>query len=293
MNDRYSKYGYLFILPFFVIFTTFQVYPIFYTLYLSFTSYDGFADPTFEGLANYTDVLTDEFFWESILNTVKMWGGNIILQLGLALLLVVIFSDLQYRIKGLGKFRALFFLPNLIAATSVALFFSIILDTNFGLLNNLIGKKIPWLEQTIYAQSSVILIQTWMWFGNTFILLMAGVQAIGKEYYEAAVIDGAGRFQILKNITLPLIRPIFIYVGITSLIGGMQLFEIPLLLPSRPEPGLRTVIIYVYRLAFDSYRFGKAAAVSYVLFVMLVIISGIFMYFTTVKSIREARINGK
>ncbi|ERJ11886.1 carbohydrate ABC transporter permease [Haloplasma contractile] len=291
MIDRYSKYGYFFIIPFFVIFLLFHVYPIFYTLYLSFTEYDGFGDATLVGFKNYSDVFTDKFFWQAILNTVKMWGGNIILQLGLALVLVVIFSDLQYRIKGLGKFRAVFFLPNLVAATSVALFFSILLDTDYGVLNSLIGKKIPWIENPIFAQSSVAVIQTWMWFGNTFILLMAGVQAIGKEYFEAAVIDGAGRFQILKNITLPLIRPIFIYVAITSLIGGMQLFEIPYLLPEDQEPGLRTVIIYVYRLAFESDRYGKAAAVSYVLFLMLVLISGIFMYFSTLKGMKEAKAN--
>ncbi len=286
MEKQYAKYGYLYIIPFFAVFLVFSIYPIFYTLYLSFTKYTGFTDPTWIGLDNYSRVFTDEFFWQSFFNTVKIWGVNIILQLGLAFLLVMIFTDLKYKVKGLKVFRILFYLPNLIAATSVALIFVKLLNKDYGVINkilfdlHLINKAIPWLDKSFLAQISVSNIQTWMWFGNSFILFMAAVQAVNKEAIEAAVIDGAGRFAILTHIKLPLIKPILVYVGITGLIGGLQLFEIPLLLTDglgAPEGGLNTVIMYLFNHAFLYHNFGYAAAIAYVLFMIIVVISGIFL----------------
>ena len=133
-----NRMAYLFVLPFVIVFLTFSVYPVFRTLYLSFTSYKGFGDAKWAGLANYIRVFKDKFFWKALGNTVKIWGVNIILQLGLAFLLTVIFSDIKYKIRGLGIFRAVYYLPNLIAATSVAFLFKTLLDWKYGSFNQLL-----------------------------------------------------------------------------------------------------------------------------------------------------------
>ncbi len=152
-----NRMAYLFVLPFVIVFLTFSVYPVFRTLYLSFTSYKGFGDAKWAGLANYIRVFKDKFFWKSLGNTVKIWGVNIILQLGLAFLLTVIFSDIKYKIRGLGIFRAVYYLPNLIAATSVAFLFKTLLDWKYGSFNQLLltlgvaKEQINWLGSTSTA----------------------------------------------------------------------------------------------------------------------------------------------
>ncbi|GAA0823646.1 carbohydrate ABC transporter permease [Clostridium tertium] len=277
-----NRYGYLFILPFLVVFLIFNIYPILRTLYLSFTKFSGYRDITFIGLDNYTRLIKDTMFWNSLLNTVKIWGINVVLQLGLAFLLTIIFSDMKYKMKGLSIFRALFYLPNLIAATSVAFLFGALLDWQFGSLNQilldsgLISTRINWLGQPGTAVLVVAVIGAWMWFGNSFLVLMAGVQGISKDYYEAATIDGAGRWTIFGKITLPLLKPILLYVAITSLIGGLQIFDIPFLITDgigSPSGALNTSVMYLYNTAFKYNNVGYAAAIAYGLFFIIAICS--------------------
>ena len=277
-----NRYGYLFILPFLVVFLIFNIYPILRTLYLSFTKFSGYGDITFIGLDNYTRLIKDTMFWNSLLNTVKIWGINVVLQLGLAFLLTIIFSDMKYKMKGLSIFRALFYLPNLIAATSVAFLFGALLDWQFGSLNQilldsgLISTRINWLGQPGTAVLVVAVIGAWMWFGNSFLVLMAGVQGISKDYYEAATIDGAGRWTIFGKITLPLLKPILLYVAITSLIGGLQIFDIPFLITDgigSPSGALNTSVMYLYNTAFKYNNVGYAAAIAYGLFFIIAICS--------------------
>ena len=277
-----NRFGYLFILPFLIVFIIFSIYPIFRTLYLSFTSFNGFGDPKFIGIDNYTRIASDGIFWKSFVNTLKIWGINIVLQLGAAFLLTIIFSDIKYKIKGLSVFRALFYLPNLIAATSVAFLFAALLDWQFGSLNQLlinfgiINTKINWLGQPGTATIVVGVIGAWMWFGNSFIVLMAGVQGISKDYFEAATIDGAGRWTIFGKITLPLLKPILLYVAITSLIGGLQIFDIPFLITDgigAPSGALNTVVMYLYNTAFRYNHVGYAGSIAYVLFFIIAICS--------------------
>ena len=194
--------AYLFVLPFIIVFLIFSVYPVLRTLFLSFTEYKGFGDPTFNGVANYLRVVKDKFFWRALRNTVKMWSLNIVLQLGLAFLLTIIFSDIKYKLRGLAIFRAVYYLPNLIAATSVAFLFKTLLDWKYGTFNqlllatHLVNEQINWMGQRSTAWAVIGVIQAWMWFGNSFIILMAGVQGIPTDYFEAAAIDGAGRWKV-------------------------------------------------------------------------------------------------
>lgn len=278
-----NKMGYLFVAPFVIVFLIFCVYPVLRTLYLSFTDYQGFGKPVVIGFSNYERVITDKFFWRDLWNTVKIWGVNIVLQLGIAFLLTIVFSDIKYKIRGLSIFRALFYLPNLIAATSVAFLFKTLLDWKYGTINQLltgsgiVGEAIDWLGSTVTAPYVISVIGAWMWFGNSFIMLMAGVQGISKDYYEAAAIDGAGRWKVFVKITLPLLKPILLYVGITSLIGGLQMFDIPFLMCGgtigNPSGSTQTVVMYLYKFGFETNQVGFASAIAYTLFVIILIVS--------------------
>lgn len=277
-----NKFGYLFIIPFLIVFIIFSIYPIFRTLYLSFTNFNGFGAIKFTGLENYARVINDKIFWSAFISTVKIWGINIVLQLGLAFLLTIIFSDIKYRIKGLSLFRALFYLPNLISAASVAFLFRNLMEWQYGSINQIlvdfgiISTKINWLGQVTTAPVVVAVIGAWMWFGNSFIVLMAGVQGISKDYFEAATIDGAGRWTTFGKITLPLLKPILLYVAITSLIGGLQIFEIPFLITDgngAPGGALNTMVMYLYNTAFRFNNVGYAAAIAYALFLIIAVCS--------------------
>lgn len=279
--------GYFFVMPFVIVFLIFNVYPVLRTLYLSFTSYKGFGEPTGVGIANYARVVQDKFFWKSLWNTVSIWGVNIVAQLGLAFLLTIVFSDLKYKMKGLSVFRAIYYVPNLIAATSVAYLFRTLLDWQYGTVNQMlrsagiISSGINWLGSTDTAPYVVSFISAWMWFGNSFIVLMAGVQGLNKDYFESASIDGAGRWKTFSKITIPLLKPILLYVSITSFIGGLQMFDIPFLINERGSAGLpagrlQTVVMYLYKFGFEGggkKQVGYASAIAYSLFILILIVS--------------------
>lgn len=288
--------GWLFIAPFLIVFLTFSIYPVIRTLYLSFTDYSGFNIPTWVGLTNYTRVFKDKLFWEAFGNTLKIWGVNIVLQLGIAFLLTIVFSDIKYRMKGLSVFRALFYLPNLIAATSVAFLFKTLLDWKFGSVNQILtGLKITetpidWLGTPVLLRTIVGVIGAWMWFGNSFIMLMAGVQGINGDYFEAASIDGAGRWKIFAKITLPLLKPILLYVAITSLIGGLQIFDIPYLVSlgnQKMTRSVNTAVMHLYNMAFKNRQIGYAGAIAFILFFIIAICSIMVYFFMYAKKEEE------
>lgn len=282
-----DRIAYLFILPFVIVFAVFLIYPVVRTFYLSFTDYKGYGDPNWVWFDNYKRVFTDKFFWRDLGNTIKIWGVNIIVQLGLAFLLTIVFSDFKYKIHGLKVFRVIYYLPNLIAATSVAFLFKTLLDWKYGSVNQMlvslgiIDNPINWMGSTVTAPLVVGLIGAWMWFGNSFIMLMAGVQGISRDYYEAAAIDGAGRWTVFFRITLPLLKPIMLYVFVTSLIGGLQLFDLPFLMCNASGPAtsgepsgcLQTVVMYLYKFGFETHQVGYASAIAYTLFIIILIVS--------------------
>ncbi len=279
--------GYAFIAPFVLVFLTFNIYPVVRTLYLSFTDYSGFNIPTWVGMGNYIRVFKDKLLWEAFGNTIRIWGVNIILQLGIAFLLTIVFSDMKYRTRGLSMFRALFYLPNLIAATSVAYLFKTMMDWKYGSFNQIIkglgivNEGVDWMGTPPLLRTVVGVVGAWMWFGNSFILLMAGVQGINKDYYEAAAIDGAGRFTVFGKITIPLLKPIMLYVAITSLIGGLQLFDIPYLMTLGQQKQTRavtTAVMHLYMMAFKNRQIGYAGAIAFILFFIICICSiGVYL----------------
>ena len=284
----YNNWGYAFVAPFVIVFCIFSIYPVVRTLYLSFTDLKLVGEANWIGLKNYHRVITDKYFWIALKNTVRIWSVNIVLQLGLAFLLMMVFSDVKYKMRGLGVYRIIYYLPNLIAATSIAFLFKTLLDWRYGTFNIMIytiAKKfglsympIDWLNNTATAGYVISVIQSWMWFGNSFLMLMAGVQGVSRDYFEAAAIDGAGRWTIFGKITLPLIRPIMLYVAITSLIGGLQMFDLPFLM-EEPSMGayasVQTVMMYLYKFGFTtgSTSVGYASAVAYMLFFIILVVT--------------------
>ena len=278
-----NNIAYLFVLQFVIVFLVFSVYPVLRTLQLSFTDYPGYGKLNFTGITNYLRVFKDKYFWKALGHTLNIWIPNIVLQLGIAFLLTIVFSDMKFKIKGLGFFRAVFYLPQLIAATSVAFLYKTLLDWRYGTFNQILMKlglcsqPIDWLGQTSTAPYVVSVISAWMWFGSSFIMLMAGVQGISRDYFEAAAIDGAGRWTIFGKITLPLLKPILLYVSITSLIGGLQMFDLPFLMlggtKGDPHGSTQTMVMYMYKFGFEAHQVGYASAIAYVLFLLVLIVS--------------------
>ena len=284
-----NYYGYLFIAPFIIGFLIFGLYPVYNTIYLSFTDTTLMtSEANFIGLQNFERLFADDFFMKAVRNTWLIWGLNFIPQIGIALLLSVWFTSTRLKIRGIGGWRAVFYLPNLLMPAAIAaLFFS--LFSFYGPVNQflvrvgILPEAMHFLQDVPITRSLVIFIQWWMWFGSTVIIVMAGMTAIPISLYEAAMVDGASSTQMFGRITLPLLKPILIFIFVTSLVGGMQMFDIPFLLTDgRGSPGssIMTNNILMY-MKFSSSRghIGAASSVGVLIFIMTTICAlGIFYF---------------
>jgi len=306
-ETRTNRWGYFFVAPFVIVFCIFNLWPTFYTFLLSFTDLQGLRsglDFKFVGFANYTKLVKDVYFWGALGNTFIIWGFNFIPQLGLALILAIWLSDVRLNLAGKGLFRALVYMPNLLTAASVALLFRSIFG--FGahvtapanqflyslgiqatkidpITGETVREAINFFRSVPFSRGLVAFIQWWMWYGYTLIILMAGITTISPSLYESAVIDGANSRQTTWYITLPLLRPIMLYILITSAIGGMQMFDIPFLLTDQqggPDFKTRTTTLYQYNRALGrgatDYAYG--AAVSIGIFLVTIVLA-LFIFF--------------
>ena len=289
MTQKKNFYGYLFIAPFVIGFLVFGLYPIYNTFSLSFTDYTLMSrSGDFVGWKNFERLFADDFFVTAVKNTWLIWILNFIPQIGVALLLSVWFTNTRLNLKGVGVWRALFFLPNLLMPAVVAsLFFA--LFAYYGPVNQLMVRSgllpeaMHFLEDATTARGLVVFIQWWTWFGQTVIIVMAGMTSIPLPLYEAAMVDGATSSQMFWRITMPLLRPILIYIFVTSLVGGMQMFDIPFLLTDGrggPTRAILTNNILMY-MKFGSSKghIGAAASVGILIFLMTSICAlGIFYF---------------
>jgi ABC-type sugar transport system permease subunit len=274
-----EKYGLLFIAPFFITFLTFQLYPMLYSLYVSFLKWDGMSkNAKFVGGANYSRLFSDPIFLKTVANTWIMWLSAAIPQMILALTLAVLLNDA--RLKGKDFFRSVYFFPNLVTATSIGILFAFLFDWQAGSVNkilmniHLIKEPINFLMSEGYSRGIVSLTSFWMWFGYSMLIFMAGMKNIPEELYEAATVDGATKMQSFFSITIPLLRPTILFSVITSLIGGMQSFDIPYALTKgagTPNNSTMTMVMYLYRTAFSNNNYGYGAAVGYALFLMILV----------------------
>jgi multiple sugar transport system permease protein len=295
-----NSYGYLFIAPFILGFLIFGLYPVYNTLALSLTDTTLMSrEVNYIGLKNFERLFADDFFLKAVGNSWLIWTLNFIPQIGIALLLSAWFTNLRLKIRAVGVWRALFFLPNLLMPAAVAaLFFS--LFSYYGPVNQLmvqtgvLSEAMHYLQDVATTRGLVIFIQWWMWFGQTAIILMAGMTAIPIHLYEAAMVDGASSAQMFTRITLPLLKPILIFVFVTSLVGGMQMFDIPFLLTDgrgSPASSIMTNNILMY-LKFSSSKghLAFASSVGVLVFIMTTVCAlGIFYILRE----RDSGSNGK
>lgn len=283
-NLQKNHYGYIFLIPFFITFLFFGLYPILYTLFLSFTRYDGFSEPVFVGFANYVKVLKDPLFYSALKNTVFMWLIGAVPQMIFAFLLAAIFHYTP--VKGKGFMRAVYYVPRLVTAVSISALVRQFLNYPSGVVNQLllqsglISSPINLLNEALAAQTTVGIMHWWMFFGNTMVMVMSGMTGISKDLYEAGKIDGASSWQMFWKITMPLLSPITLYVLLTSFIGGLQSFEVQQVLTGglgAPQGSLVTVVMYMYNTGFRYGNFGYAGAIAYYLFVFIAIFSVIIL----------------
>ena len=266
---------YVFTAPFFIYYAIFGIFPVLYALYLSFHKQVGVVSPrTFVAVQNYLDVLRDERFVKSLINTTYYAIGSVFLILPLALMLgLLLNSD---RVRGKEIFRLAYFLPLLTSAVVVSVMFTLVFDYQYGLLNAYLVKPlgiapIRWLESAEFAVPSLIVLGTWQYVGINALYFVAGLQQIPRELEESARIDGASGWQVLYNVRLPLLRPVALFIVIQAIIGSYNLFAQPFLL-GLGDRGM-TVMVYLYTNAFTFLRFGFAAAIGYVLFAIILVLS--------------------
>jgi len=286
----YAKYGYIFVIPFVLAFLTFTAYPIFFTAIIGFTDLKGLGKTDFKFLPNifqnFEQIIKTPSFQKSLVNTVIIWTINFIPQILLALLLTAWFTNQRQKIKGQGAFKVLFYMPNIITAATVAILFNVLFGYPMGPINDLFKllglstEPINFLLDKWTARGVISFIQFWMWYGQTMIVLIAGVLGINPSLFEAAEIDGATSRQVFFYITLPSLRTIMLFTLVTSLIGGMQMFDIPrLFLNGGPDNSTLTVSLFIYNQAFSgSYLYNRAAAASMILFIIIAVLSGILFY---------------
>lgn len=284
VQKRLNKYGYLFTLPFVVIFLIFNLWPTIYTFLLSFGDLRGLkTDFNLIGGANFVKLVSDRYFWGAVGNTFIIWGLNFVPQLGLALLFAVWLTNTKLTLRGKNLFRALFYMPNLLTATSVAILFRSLFAYPVGPVNQMllkigvVSEAFQFFRSVPASRIIVAFIQWWMWCGQTLILLMAAITAISPSLYESAVIDGANEWQCTWKITVPMLRPMMFYMLITSMVGGMQMFDIPFLITGmhgEPDFKIRTTAIYMYNIAFQGRNdYSYAAAISIGMFVITIILA--------------------
>ena len=282
--EKHNKWGYIFLIPFVVVYVIFQLIPLISTIYNSF--YENYRSglievgPNFVGLDNYKELFAGGYFWLYLRNTLIMWVLGFVPQIIVSLILGAWFSDMRLNLKCSRFFKTVIYLPNLIMASAFSmLFFALFADTGpvNAMLQNagVISEAYSFLSHKWSARGLVAFMNFLMWFGNTTILLMAGMMGIDPSLFEAAEVDGATSTQVFWQITMPLLRPIMVYVLVTSLIGGLQMFDVPQILTNgtgQPTQTTMTLIMYLNKHLF-SKNYGMAGALSVVMFIITGILS--------------------
>ena len=299
-QKRVNRWGYFFVAPFVIVFCVFNLWPTIYTFTLSFTDLRGLkSDYNFIGLANFTRLISDSIFRTAVKNTFLISWCTFIPQLGIALLLAIWLSDMRLNLRGRGIFRTIIFLPHLLTAASISVLFRNFFTYPNGFMSQLlyniglhqtvlrdgvtITQAFEFFRNELFTRGLVSFIFWWMYYGSTNIILMAGITSINPTLYESAIVDGANSRQTTWYITLPLLRPIMLYVFFTSMIGGMQAFDIPFLLTEpvgSPNNSILTMAMYVFNIGFRGNNDKAfAAAISIGIFVLTMIMALIIFFF--------------
>jgi ABC-type sugar transport system permease subunit len=280
-----NRWGYIFISPFYILFVIFGLFPILYSLYLSFHEWNLIRPIQFVGMKNYEFLLGvgGAVFWQSIQNGIILFVMYVPIMTFMAIVLAVILNS--PRVRFYRVFRTLIFAPYVTSMIAAGFTFRILLENNGGLFNTLLESVglpgVPWLESVWGARVSLSLLVIWGWLGYNMVLMLTGLQTIPKELNEAARIDGANARQILFHITIPLMRPIILFSVTLSTIGSFGLFnEVMALGGSGPQRAILTPLVHIYGVAFSDFRLGRASAQAYVYFALIAVLTFIqFRYF--------------
>lgn len=267
------RHFYLFISPFFLLFAVFGLYPLLFSLYLSFVKWDGMTAMQWVGWANFLSMLDDEILRRAVENTLLIGMLYVPPMLILAFLFAQALNAQWLKLRAL--YRAAFFLPCVTPMAVIAVVFGLIFSAEKGVLNFVLLQlnralpflhlqPIPWLTNESWSKVAVAILVIWRWTGYNMILMLAGLQGIPADYYEAAMVDGANGFQRMRHITLPLMRPTFRFCGLLSLLGTIYMFdEIFVLTSGGPGTSSTNVGLYLFNISFNDFRFGYASCVGY------------------------------
>ncbi|GAB2892939.1 carbohydrate ABC transporter permease [Streptomyces mayteni] len=279
LGERVAPY--LYIAPFFVIFAIFGLFPLLFTFYIALFDWNPIGDQVFVGADNFTRLLDDPRFWNATRNTLSIWLLSTVPQLALALLLAHVLH--HARLRWAAFFRMTMLVPYITSVAATTIVFAQMFDRDYGLLNWLLGLvglgPVDFVQSGWGSHLMIAVMVTWRWFGYTTLLYLASLQAIPRETYEAAAVDGAGGWQRFRHITVPSLRPIIVFTVVTSTIGGLQIFTEPLLvsraapLTCGPTRECQTLTLFLYEQGFGMFQFGYAAAIGVALFVMVVAIA--------------------
>lgn len=284
LSHRLSRWDvrlspFLYISPFFLLFGLVGLFPLLYTAWVSVHDWNligGQGD--FVGIENYVTVLSQPYFWTSLRNTFSIFLLSSVPQVLLAIGIAA-FLDYNLRAKTLWRMGVL--LPYVVAPVAVALIFSNLFGDRFGLINDILGgfgiDPIRWHIDIIPSHLAIATMVNFRWTGYNALIFLAAMQAVPRDYYEAAIIDGANRLRTLWSITIPLLRPVIIFVIITSTIGGLQIFDEPRMFDQAGQGGAnrqwQTLTLYIYELGWGQRNFGRASAVAWLLFLIILVIA--------------------
>ena len=297
LDVKFSPY--LFILPFFVIFAIVGLFPLAYTAWVSLHDWSLIGGQgVFVGLDNFTSVLGKDDFWVAIRNTLSIFVLMIVPHMVIAL---AIAGALDRNIRNGTFWRMAVLVPFVVTPVAVTLIFNNLYGDQFGLINTTLQQiglnPVAWHSDVLASHFALSTMVNYRWLGYSSLILLAGMQAIPRDYYEAATIDGAGAFRQFFSITLPQLRTTMIFVVITSTIGGLQIFDEPRLYDfagrGGPDGQWSTLTLYLYNLGWDELDFGRASAVAWLLFILIVIIALINLYVSTRLASNERRRNAR
>lgn len=296
----YAKWGYIFVIPFFAVFIVFNLFPLLSTfknsLYEYYKSNGVTFGPNWIGLQNYTKLFSTEVnVGKYFMNTFIIWLMGFVPQIFFSLLFASWFTDLRMKLKT-GAYKIIFYLPNVIMAAAMGMLFFTMFDQSgpmTSLLKPFTGGVPYKFFENVWSQRTIIaLINFMMWYGNTTIMLMAAINGVDPSLYESAQIDGANPSQTFWNITIPLIRPILVYVLITSLIGGLQMYDVPQIITRNGDAVNRTSMTMIMYLQYQmniGKNYGYAGAISVILFVVAAVLSMLVFYLNSDKDERKRK----
>ncbi len=276
---RRAASGYLFAAPYLLLFGGFVALPLLYGLGLSLFRWDmlSAAPPRFAGVENYREALADPYFWRALAATGRFVGLAVPLTVCTALALAVGIQSTPARWH--AWYRAAFYLPTVITITVSGLLWRWFYNSEFGLFNAYLGRvgvKAPWITDPQWAMFSLVLMSLWWTAGGPMVALLAGLQNIPASYHEAAELDGAVGWKRFYHVTLPLLRPVLLFVTVMNVIGAFQVFgQVYIITRGGPELSTRTMVQYIYETAFNNYRMGYAAALSWLLFAVIALFSAV------------------